>query len=298
MTPALAVVVVGSVNRDTIWTVERFPLPGGTLVGSSMSHRLGGKGANQAVAVARSGSPVTLVATVGTDPAGDALVRELAEFGVHTDLVLAIDGTTGSALVVVDGAGQNQIVVLAGTNAHTGRVRLEAVSDSLRAAQVVVVQGEVPAASADFLGALLQDSSALFLLNLAPVIPVARATFDSVDVLIVNESEASELLGIRGLAGDESATLLGEWAPVVLLTLGPRGAILARLGLPTLYIPAPPTEAVIDTTGAGDAFVGVLAAGLARGNDIEVAARDAVAAATQTVSRPGAASSYPHFALT
>jgi len=298
VTPALAVVVVGSVNRDTIWTVERFPLPGGTLVGSSMSHRLGGKGANQAVAVARSGSPVTLVATVGTDPAGDALVRELAEFGVHTDLVLAIDGTTGSALVVVDGAGQNQIVVLAGTNAHTGRVRLEAVSDSLRAAQVVVVQGEVPAASADFLGALLQDSSALFLLNLAPVIPVARATFDSVDVLIVNESEASELLGIRGLAGDESATLLGEWAPVVLLTLGPRGAILARLGLPTLYIPAPPTEAVIDTTGAGDAFVGVLAAGLARGNDIEVAARDAVAAATQTVSRPGAASSYPHFALT
>ncbi len=301
MTSKGTVVVIGSVNWDITVVTDRFPVPGETVLGTSVSYGLGGKGANQAVAAARAGAPTTLLATVGDDLAGPTLSAALDELGVDTALVAVAPGqASGTAHITVDASGQNHIVVVSGANTATAASRVQAASDIIGAAAVVVVQTEIPASAAI---AGLELAAALgvrSILNLAPVVTLPDAALALVDVLVVNEGEAAQLLGepaATTVAGaiDAARALVGRVGAVV-LTIGADGAVVVDAA--AHHIAAPRPARVVDTTGAGDAVVGVLAAALACGAPLLSAVGDAVAAASRTVEKPGAARSYPAFELT
>jgi ribokinase len=305
------VLVVGSVNRDVTVSTERFPAPGETVLGGSVLTGLGGKGANQAVAAARAGAATRFLATVGEDGEGRELVESLAAAGVDTTLVERAAGlATGTALVTVDATGENQIVVVPGANAATGADRVRAASPAVRAADVVVAQGEIPVASIEEVAAA---SPRLFVLNLAPFVQVSREVLGRVDVLVVNATEAGQVLGTAAPSSlGEARTAVLALAGLVrnaVVTLGGDGAVLAgdavgaaaaadpgTPGTAARHVPVPRSVPVVDATGAGDAFVGVLAARLAAGSALAEAAAAAVAAATATVRVAGAAHAYPDFA--
>jgi len=295
-----SVLVVGSVNTDVTLRVARFPAPGETLLGTSAVVGLGGKGANQAVAAARAGASVRLLATVGDDPDGAVLRRALEQLGVGTGLLgVSTTSPSGRAHITVDDAGQNAIIVVPGANADTTPERLAEVAAAVRTADVVVVQGEVPPGTVAALLELGRSAGVPVVLNLAPVVPLPAAAVEAAAVLVVNESEAALLAGAEEPRGvDEArelARLLARRVPAVVLTVGAQGAVLAQRDGAELHVPAPRPEQVVDTTGAGDALVGVLAAALAAGVPLAGAVADGVRAATRSVEAPGAAASYPDF---
>ncbi|MBD8608036.1 ribokinase [Aeromicrobium sp. CFBP 8757] len=291
------VVVVGSINRDEVVSVERLPGEGETIAATGRREGVGGKGANQAMAVARTGTAVSLVGAVGPGADGEALRAALADAGVDvTGVTTSPDAETGTAYVFVDAEGRNQIVVAMGANAEvvldgSGRSRI-------RSADVLVVQSEVPeTVVAEAVGAAA-DAGTRVVVNLAPyrdapdVVAVA-------DPLVVNEHEASELLGrtvrdVDDVADARDALLLRCRSAVV--TLGAQGAVLVTAD-GVRHVPSPAPRRVVDTTGAGDAFVGVLAAGLARGLGLRECVEAAAAAGSLSVESPGAGSGYPSFAL-
>ncbi|MDX6208791.1 MAG: ribokinase [Frankiales bacterium] len=286
-----SVLVIGSVNQDITVRVPRFPGPGETLLGRGVAYALGGKGANQAVASARTGTPTTLLATVGDDPPGRQLRHWLAERGVDVSLVRAGRLPSGTAHILVDDSGENQIVVVSGANAGTDAQWVDAAADAVASAAVVVVQGEIPVPAIERALTL----GARTILNLAPVVSVAPESLAHVDVLVVNEAEAGQLLG-RTVSGDPWAAVdaLSAIGGAAVLTLGAGGAVWAGDGRGHA---AAPEVVPVDTTGAGDAFVGVLAAALARGRTLGQAVHDGVRAASRSVLLPGAAMSYPAFDL-
>ena len=297
-----SVLVVGSVNRDVTVRTSRFPAPGETVTGESVAYGLGGKGANQAVAAARAGVSVQLLATVGDDDPGRALRAELERLGVGTALVRASTGrATGSAHITVDASGQNHIVVVPGANAETGPAQVHDARDALGRAAVVIVQTEIPEPTVTALVDLAHGTPARVVLNLAPVIRLPDPVLAGADVLVVNEHEASALLGgpapVTVAAAGEAARLLLRRTPAVVVTLGPQGAVWASRDGAGGHVEAPGAARVVDTTGAGDALVGVLGAALAAGASLGGAVRDAVTAATRSVELPGAGGSYPRFAL-
>ncbi|MFI1093667.1 ribokinase [Streptomyces sp. NPDC020917] len=293
------VVVVGSANWDRTVVAGRLPLPGETVLGRSVQAGAGGKGANQAVAAARAGARCRLVATVGDDTEGRELRRRLDEAGVDTDVVRSDPARpTGAALVTVDDGGENTIVVVPGANAATDATAVRAAAPLLRGADVVVAQAEIPAAAIE--EAVLAGAR-LFVLNLAPYTPLARGALERVDVLVVNATEAGQVLGAQPPAGVAEALAaadrLAGLARSAVITLGGLGAVVSAgpQGGGARHVPAPRPARVVDTTGAGDAFVGVLAARLAAGEDLPQAVSAGVRAATLSVATPGAASSYPDF---
>ncbi|BEP15772.1 ribokinase [Acidothermaceae bacterium B102] len=289
-----SVLVIGSVNEDITVRVQRFPSPGETLLGLDVTYGLGGKGANQAVAAARTGVSTALLATVGDDAVGARLLGWLDERGVDTALVTrAADTASGTAHIAVDAAGENQIVVVPGANGLTRVVDEAAVAR----ASIVVVQGEVPVAVIENAVAVARQLGTPVLLNLAPVVAVSADTLASVDYLVVNETEAGLLLGRHLTADNAVAALpdLGSAGTNVVVTLGAAGAVW-REGELSGHLVAP-TVTVADTTGAGDAFVGVMAAALASRFDLRSAAAQGIRAASLAVQLPGAAMTYPSFDL-
>jgi ribokinase len=289
------VVVVGSINADLVLTLDRHPQPGETVLGRSMSVLPGGKGANQAVAAAKLGAPVTLIGAVGSDAYADAALAGLRSAGVQLSLHPA-DAGTGVAVVQVSADGENSIVVIPGANAEvTGEVvrsQTALVSD----ARVLVLQGEIPA---DAITEAVRLATGRVLINLAPVIPLDRTALLAADPLVVNEHEGLlvlELLGGRDLpAASDHRGILARLAAAgfasVVLTLGPDGALVASGGEISAF-PAPKVSAV-DTTGAGDAFVGALAARLAAGDSLSTGVEFAVRVGAYAVQSVGAQPSYP-----
>lgn len=289
------VVVVGSANADLVIRVERRPGAGETVLGGDVATIPGGKGANQAVAAARvaagSGVAVGFVGRVGDDEHGAMLRASLTASGVDVTHLGTADRATGAALILVDPAGDNSIVVSPGANAALGPddVRLDAVAD----AAVVVLQREVdPAASL----AAAQHARGRVVLNLAPSGPMPPALLARTDVLVVNEHEAADLLGEPvgpgGLSVEDATERLGRLGPdVVVVTLGARGAFARHPG--GVAHAAPLAVDVVDTTGAGDAFVGALAASLARGADVTEALEVAVVVGALAVTKEGAQPSFP-----
>lgn len=288
------IVVVGSLNLDLVVRVARMPEPGETLLASGYAEHAGGKGANQAVAAARAGGRVAMVGRIGRDDAGRRLRSGLEADGVDVREVRVTDAPTGRALIEVDDAGQNRIVVVPGANAAWGPTDLP--PNLLERADVLVLQREVPAdvgAVAVWTGA---GGGATVILNLAPGGNVDDAVLADVDVLVVNESEAGQLLG------EAAATVAAEPAGAaeraaarvgadVVVTLGPEGAVHAgRSG--SGRVAGFAVEAV-DTTGAGDAFVGALAARLDDGAALAEAVRFACAAGAEAATREGAQPSLP-----
>jgi ribokinase len=316
------VCVVGSVSRDVTVAVRRFPAPGETVVGSSVSYGLGGKGANQAVAAALTGTPTTFLGCVGDDSAGSSLQASLAEHGVGISRLARIPGMdSGSAHITVDAAGENSISIVPAANLSLGREMVAAAAAAgFDGARVVVAQGEIPVETIEAtVRAAGRCRRARMVLNLAPAAEVSGRTLGAVDVLVVNESEAAAVLARHGgaeAAGDGSAAAraraLTAVAPAVVVTLGARGSLAAvREVEEVLEIPATPVAQVLDTTGAGDAFVGVLCAALARRLDeaedpgdeplgreiLGACARIAGREAARVVGKRGASSSYTSFNL-
>lgn len=287
------IVVVGSINADLVVTLERHPLPGETVLGRSMTVLPGGKGANQAVAAARLGADVTMVGAVGTDAYADTALSALTGAGVDVHAVRRIDGGTGVAVVKVSDDGENTIVVLPGANAQMTPEFVAASAGTIRDAAAVVVQGELPAAATE---AAVHTASGRVIINLAPVIAIDPEVLLRADPLVVNEHEGALVLAQfgkdapSGHAGVVEALLACGFASVV-MTLGGAGA-LATDGGAVSAVPAPRVTAV-DTTGAGDAFVGALAARLHAGDLLHDAVRFAVRVGSYAVEHAGAQPSYP-----
>ncbi|MEC3974659.1 ribokinase [Amycolatopsis sp. H20-H5] len=281
------VLVVGSANADLVVPVDRRPGGGETVLGGDTVLSPGGKGANTAVAAARLGADVALLGAVGDDPYGALLLDSLSGSGVHIGLVRKSERPTGIAYITVTPDGENSILVSPGANSG---LRPEDVDGALDGVKVLVASLEIPIPTVEYAVAEAGKRGIKVLLNLSPAAEVSHATLAALDVLLVNEHEAAWLLGDGESEADPRRLLeLGPRAAVV--TLGARGAVVATAdGL--VEIASPRVEAV-DTTGAGDAFAGALAAALADGADLVGAARRAVKVAAITVTRSGAQTSYP-----
>ncbi|OUM43425.1 ribokinase [Arthrobacter sedimenti] len=293
MSTASGIVVVGSINADLVVTLERHPQPGETVLGRSMTVLPGGKGANQAVAAALLGADVTMIGAVGTDAYADVALSALTAAGADLSAVRRTGGGTGVAVVEVSEDGENSIVVLPGANAEVTDALVEASAETIRDAAVVVVQGELPA---DATAAAIRAAAGRVIVNLAPVIDVDRAMLLRADPLVVNEHEGALVLAQFGGTAhtDHEAVVAGLLAcgfASVVMTLGGAGALVSDGG-PVRRVPAPRVSAV-DTTGAGDAFVGALAARLAVGEPLGGAVRFAVRVGSYAVQHVGAQPSYP-----
>ena len=277
------IAVVGSINLDLVVAVERHPAPGETVLGGDRRELPGGKGANQAVAVARRGAEVAMVGRVGADAQGSRLREGLANEGVDVEHVTVDDDApSGMALIGVDGAGENTIVVSPCANAHVGAGDVQAAREVLAGAAVTLLQHEVPVSAVD---AAIVAAGGTVVLNPAP----ARALTRRVDVLVPNRGE---LAGLTGRTGDPVELARSfDLAAAVVVTLGSEGVLVVDRDR-TERIEAPRVNAV-DTTGAGDAFCGALAQALAEGADLVEAARWAVRVAAVSVTRVGAQSGLP-----
>nr|CEL13458.1 Ribokinase [Kibdelosporangium sp. MJ126-NF4] len=278
--------VVGSANVDLVVDVERPPRAGETVLGGDLRRNPGGKGANQAVAAALAGGvDTTFVGALGTDEPADLLLTSLQGAGVRTDLVDRIDGATGTALITVSPDGENTIVVAPGANARLklGTPHVKRIA----AADVVLAQLEIPL-DVVLAAVRARRPGAVMALNAAPARDLPEEMWGAIDLLIVNEHEAADLTRTSGPA----ASKLLERVPAVVVTLGGDGCLVAERGSEPLHIPGIRAD-VVDTTGAGDTFCGVLAAGLARGLNLPDAARLACAAGALAVTRPGAQGAVP-----
>jgi len=289
----VGVFVVGSINQDFVLRVDRRPEPGETITDAKLSLHPGGKGANQAAAAARLGANVAMFGRVGEDGFGEDLVRNLRENGVDTSRVeTTSEALTGCAFVTVTPDGENAIVVSPGANRGFGSKEIEAASEDLRRTRVLVAQLEVSIEAVETAAHTVDGAGGRFLLNLAPPREVPDALLRLSDPLVVNEHEAAFLLGDDKREPEEAAEKLLELGPPsTVITLGAEGAILAA-GRSIHHFPAPKVEP-IDTTGAGDAFVGALAAKLVEGVPLEAAVPYAVLAGTAAVTRQGAQGSLP-----
>jgi ribokinase len=283
------VAVVGSANLDLVYSVDRIPTPGETVLATGQSRHPGGKGLNQAVAAARAGAGTVFVGALGDDDAGAGLRSTMAAAGIDAGLVRTVHEPTGTALITVQADGDNTIVVAAGANGTVDRLD-PAERQIVAAAAVLVAQLEVPVPAVAGAAAAARESQTTVVLNASPAQPLDDDLLRLVDVLVVNEHEALVLTG-RDDPRAAAAALL-DLVPAVVVTLGPRGAsVLTREGGATT-LPAPEV-AVVDTTGAGDTFTGVLAAGLAAGGSILDAAARAVVAASLSTQIHGAVPSIP-----
>ncbi len=309
------VLVVGSVNVDLVVQGERLPLPGETVVGGTFTRFHGGKGGNQAVAAARLGVPVMLVAALGDDAFGSEARAALARAGVGTDVLVTLDETaTGVALILVDAKAENQIAVAPGANAGLTAMHVRQALSRLAPHQgdVVLVTHEIPTAAAREALRIGRLGGAWTILNPAPADGLDRSTTALADVMTPNRGELARLAAddarrsgrpiaeaedpIRAARALLEATSEGAGAAsAILVSLGPGGAVLVRRDRAPVDIKAPKVKA-IDATGAGDALNGALAAALATGLDLEVAARRAVVAASISVTRAGAREGMPTLA--
>lgn len=287
------VFVVGSINQDFVLKVERRPEPGETVTGAELALFPGGKGGNQAIAAARLGADVAILGRVGEDPFGRELVVNLRDNGVDTSRVEAVtDVPTGSAFITVTPDGENAIVVSPGANRRFGPAEVRAASEDLRKARLLLAQLEVEVEAVEMAAYTVAGNGGRVLLNLAPPREVSGDLLRLSDPLVVNEHEAAFLLGEDAQTPEESAgKLLDLGPPSAVVTLGGAGAILATENS-SRHFPAPEVQ-VVDTTGAGDAFVGALAAKLAEGTLLEEAVPYAVLAGAVAVMREGAQGSLP-----
>jgi ribokinase len=286
------IVVVGSINMDLVARTPKIPLAGQTLTGTDFATTSGGKGANQAVAVARLGYPVQMVGCVGEDVFGQALLDSLASAGVETTGVAQVGGPTGIAQILVDGKGENSIVVVPGANGKVDCAAIDKHAALIGSAGMVLCQLELPQETVSHLLVLCKAAGVPVMLDPAPAAPLPEATWSQVAWLTPNASEAAFCLGHKASAEDGAVELLRKGVQGVVLKRGSEGAYVAVAGGDAAWIKPFHVEA-IDTVGAGDCFNGAFAVALLEGKDPWVAARFASAAAAISVTRRGAQASMP-----
>jgi ribokinase len=289
------IVVVGSSNTDMIIKLDRIPKPGETRLGGEFLMAPGGKGANQAVAAARAGGAVTLVARVGRDMFGKQAVESLAASGVNVDHVAFDRRPSGVALIFVGDNGENSIAVGSGANAHLSPADVRRARNAFAEGQVVIAQLESPMATVQAAAELAAARGVPFILNPAPAQPLPERLLQRVSILTPNETETELLTGIKVKTDTSCAraadALLRHGVTSVVITLGAQGAFVATPESKQ-RVPAFPATPV-DTTAAGDVFNGALAVALAEGLALMDAVRFANAAGALSVGRMGAQPSAP-----
>jgi ribokinase len=281
-------VILGSINIDLVFEVERLPAAGETVLCPGYRRVPGGKGANQAVAAARAGAEVRFFGRVGEDDAGRLAVRSLARAGVDVGGILPSGRPTGTAVIGVDPRGENAIIVASGANLEV--TSLQVPPELLGRGSTVLCQNEVPVGETLALLGRARAAGARTVLNLAPATVLPLADLRGLDFLVLNEAEAAALTGC-GEPRTAAAGLHDHIGATVVVTLGARG-VLAATAEGRYLVPAPAVR-VVDTTGAGDAFVGVLAAALDLGAGPEEALRWASVAGGLACEALGAQSAIP-----
>lgn len=297
MATTTQVTIVGSSNVDITAMMRRLPSPGETVLADSYRLTPGGKGANQALAAALAGARAEFIGAVGNDSHAEIALGQLAEAGVVLDRVQHIDGATGVAIISVDAQAENSIAVISGANSAMDEVAVRATG---ALAGVLVLQGEIPASG---IRAAIDAATGPIVLNLAPVIELDRDYLCRANPLVVNEHEAALILaqleGTTALSTDPEAViaqrLCDQGLESVVITMGGDGALVAQRGedSATITTVAASKVTAVDTTGAGDAFTGALAARLAIGETLIDAAGFASHFAALSVQGHGAQASYP-----
>jgi ribokinase len=296
MADAPRIAVIGSANTDLITFADAFPRPGETLFGQNFDLGFGGKGANQAVAARLCGAEVLMVAKVGKDLFGEATVRNFNSYGIDTTHVQIIDDApTGVAPIFVEPGGQNRIIVVKGANDRLTPADVDAAAAELSRVQTIILQFEIPLATIYHTVRFARARNIRCIVNPAPAVPANLADLTGADYFIPNETEAELITGLPvhtiEQAASCAAALLEKGFRRVVITLGARGSLLADA---TGHVHIEPFQVTaVDTTGAGDAFIGSLAVFLAEG----LPERDAIARASLyaalSTTRVGTQKSFP-----
>jgi ribokinase len=284
------IVVVGSINMDLVSQTERIPKPGETLIGTSFQLHSGGKGANQAVAVARLGYPSTLLGVLGDDIFGTQLLATLQGFGVDMSHAGFVAGSSGTASIVVDARGENTIIVTPGSNLQVTPTYLRSKLDVLRSAGMILAQLEVPIETVEWLAQFCAESGVPLMLDPAPAQVLPAELLAGVTWLTPNQTEAAFYAANSESTEDMLGRLFAQGVANVILKEGSDGAVVATADGVRKRVQAFPVD-VLDTTAAGDAFNGAFAVALMRNLPLEECARFAAAAAAISVTRNGAQSS-------
>ncbi|NWF79820.1 MAG: ribokinase [Chloroflexi bacterium] len=291
----MAIAVFGSINMDLVTRTARLPLPGETVAGHGFFTAPGGKGANQAVACARLGAGTRLVGRLGDDPFGAELRAGLLAAGVDASGVLTTPGPSGIAVITVDDAARNTIIVVPGANGAVGPVDASRLDVALVGARVLLLQLELPLDAVVAAARAARRLAVPVILDPAPARELPAVLYRLADIITPNLSEAATLVGFpltSDAAAVEAARVLrGRTGGTVVITLGERGALLLA-GNEPLFVPPFPVQAV-DSVAAGDAFNAGLAVALAEGRPLQEALRWASAAGALAVTRPGAQQAMP-----
>lgn len=290
------IVVLGSVNTDLVLQCADLPLPGQTILGDGFRTLTGGKGANQAVAAARLGAPVAFIGCVGDDGFGRTARELLAAEGIDTAHLHTIAGTnTGVAMILVERSGQNCIALAAGANAALRPAHVDDAAALIEGAAMLICQLESPLDAVQRAIDIAHAAGVTVLLNPAPVQPLPADLLAKVDVLVPNETEAAALTGLPPAAPFDAARaaaqLRGQGPRTVIVTLGSAGALVSDAA-GAVHVAAPRVQAV-DTTGAGDTFIGAYAAARCAGAGLHQAITHGQRAAALSVTRAGAMASMP-----
>lgn len=290
------IVVAGSINMDLVVWTNRMPKIGETIPGDVFKMIPGGKGANQAVAASRMGAKTTILGCIGQDAFGPSLITSLVGAGVDTNNVkILTDIGTGTATIIVDSSGENCIIVVPGANGLVSPEFLQQYDNLFKNAKAIITQFEIPLNSVEYLISLSRKNNIPLILNSAPASVVPEGFFSSVDYLIVNETEASFFTEVEVINIDSgwraAEKLRKNGAKNVIITMGDEGALLLNEEIHKIF-PAQKVD-VVDTTAAGDSFVGGFAAKMVKGDSLINSIEFAVAAGTLAVTKLGAQPSIP-----
>ena len=284
----MKIAVVGSINMDQTVTAERIPLKGETLQGDSLSYIPGGKGANQAVAMARLGAEVEMFGCVGDDSNGRMLIENLQANGVKTAHIRKIKGIPTGLAVITVGEKDNTIIVIAGANAQVSCEYIDSIKKELLTFDYVVMQHEIPEETVAYVTELCYEKGIKVILNPAPARPVSKEVLNKITWLTPNEHEAKILFG------EETGTeeLLKKYPEKLVITLGSDGVAAAKKDGTVIHIPVRPAK-VADTTGAGDTLNGAFCTKIAEGTGLEEALSFANTAASLSTEKFGAQAGMP-----
>lgn len=288
----MKIVVIGSINTDLVITTDRIPKIGETITGSGFSVNCGGKGANQAIAAAKLGCDVSFVGAVGKDANGDISIKNLKNYNIDVSSVETVKTNTGVAVITVCN-GDNSIILDSGANDFVTKELIDRNINSIKNADAVVMQLEIPIDTVTYAAKLARKAGVKVILNPAPIKELPKELLENTDIIVLNESETEFLTGICPDSSGNHQKCMGflmkTGVKQVIITLGSDGCVYNNKDV-IMHCPAKKTT-VVDTTAAGDTFIGALCVNL--NNDITYAINYSTTASSVTVSRPGSSKSIP-----